>query len=138
MEFGAGAPAPTSDERAAERVDVARAEREHQVALAQPAAQVLRGLGGRGHPGDGLAARRVGGRLGDEQPGHAGEVLRALARGVDVEHHDHVGGRQRGAELRAWCAVRENRCGWKTATRAAAPSVRAASIVAATSVGWCA
>ena len=61
-------------------VDVPRTHRQQQVALAQFVAQEgLRG-GVRAHPGDALAAAGVGGRLGDEQAGHAREVLRALAR----------------------------------------------------------
>ena len=45
------------------------------------------------------AAPGVGGGLGDQPPGHAGEVLRPLARRIDVEHAGDVGGGQRRAEL---------------------------------------
>ena len=71
----------------------------------------------------------VGGGLGDEQAGHAGEVLGALARRVDVEHDDVVGGGERVRRTRApGAAVRENRCGWKTATTRRGSSVRAAAM----------
>ena len=69
------------------------------------------------HPGDALAAAGVGGRLGDEQAGDAGEVLGALARGIDVEDHGEVGrARARGRTRVASRCVREYRCGWKQAT----------------------
>ena len=121
---------------AAERVDVARAEREQHVALAQRGAQVGLGLVEAGQPGDRAPAGGVGGRGGDEPAGDAGEVLlRARARGRSRAPPRRRRARAR-RRSRAPCArVREYRCGWKAATIRRAPSVRAASIVACTSVG---
>ena len=89
------------------------------------------------HPGDALAVAGVGGGLGDEQAGDAGVVLGGLARGIDVE--DDRRGRRRASALPNAVAsrwVRLYRCGWKSATTRRGSGVRAASIVAATSVGW--
>ena len=49
---------PAADERAAERVDVAGAEREHEVAVAQRGRAGALGALERRHPGDGPPARR--------------------------------------------------------------------------------
>ncbi len=116
---------------AAERVDVAGAEREQHVAVAQRGAQVGLGLVEARQPRDRAPAGGVGGRGGDEPARDAGEVLRALARRVDRRARR----RRRRARARRRtrapvCRVRENRCGWKAATMRRAPSVRAASIVA--------
>ena len=70
----------------------------------------------RRQPGDAPPGAGVGGGLGDQPPGDAGEVLRALARRVDAGHDDEVGGASAAPNSRAWACVRENRCGWKTAT----------------------
>ena len=120
-------------------VDVARAHRQQQVALAQFGAQEP--LGGRvvAHPGDALAVAGVGGGLGHEQAGDAGVVLGGLARGIDVQDHREVGvARAPAPNAVASRCVRLYRCGWNSATTRRGFWVRAAAIVAATSVGWCA
>ena len=90
---------PGRDEAPAQLVDVARAEHQAQVALAQQPAQDRRGgVEGR-QPQHRAPAGGVGGGLGHQQPGDAGEVLGPLARRVDVEHGGDVGPGQRGAEL---------------------------------------
>jgi hypothetical protein len=109
-------------QRSAEAVDVAGAEDEDEVALAQPGRQDRACVVERRQPEDRAAAGRVGGRLGDQEAGDAGEVLGPLAGRVDVE-----GDRS---------CVRLKRCGWKQAMRRRGASERAAAIVAATSVGW--
>jgi hypothetical protein len=108
-------------------------EREAEVALPQVAAQVRQGVGGGGKPRHRPAARRIGGRLGDEQPRHAGEVLGALARRVDVEHDDVVGGGKRLPEpVRLPLGAREQVR--LEGGHARGGERRAAAIVAATSV----
>src|SRR5215218_11435183 len=57
-----------TDQRPAERVDVARAHREHEVAGRQAVAQQGLGGGKRPRPGHGPPARGVRRRLGYEQP----------------------------------------------------------------------
>ena len=81
-----------------DRVHVARTHRQDQVAAATFVAQEALGGGVVARPDDALAAARVVGRLGDEQAGDAGEVLRALARGIHVEDHGQVGGGERAPE----------------------------------------
>ena len=129
----------TAPASCARRVDVAGAERQQQVALAQLArAGSARRVEVR-QPRHAPPAGGVGGRLGDQPAGDAGEVLGALARRVDVGHDRQVGERERGAELArlvrgcasTGAAGRRRRGG---AARASAPP-RASP---RTSVGWCA
>ena len=85
----------------------------------------------RRHPRDGRPAAASAAACATSRPADAGEVLGPLARGVDVEHDDLVGERPAPRRTRAaWRAVREYRCGWKTATTRRGASVRAASSVA--------
>src|ERR1700761_7902425 len=68
-----------------ERVDVARAHHKTYIALAKHSPQDCLGLGEAWQPVHRLPQTRVRGRLRDQQPAHAGMVLGALTRRVDVE-----------------------------------------------------
>src|SRR5919108_4601468 len=89
----------TPDQAPAERVDVPGAEGQDEVALSELAPEEPLGGVEAGQPGDGAATGVVRRRRGDEPTGDAREVLRPLARRIDLEHHDEVGERQRRAEL---------------------------------------
>ena len=128
---------PSGPPAARRGVDVARAQREQEVALGEQAEQSRSASSIVGVTVHAAAVRGARGGRGDQPAAHAREVLRPLPRGVDVEHRTR---RRRGpapgrtrAPARA-CASR----GAAGSTRRPAPrvSVRAASSVAATSVGW--
>src|SRR5215212_6775760 len=72
-------------------VDVPRAEDEHQVALAEQAAQGSLGVVEARQPEDRPAVPGVGRGLGDQPAADAGEVLGPLARGIDLEDGGDVG-----------------------------------------------
>src|SRR5204862_507780 len=95
----AARPLPRCPQLAAERIDVARPHDEAEVALAQEAAQHRLGGGEVREPVDGAPMRCVGGRRGDKSAVDAGEVLRPLAGGVDVEDGDEVGAGEGRPEL---------------------------------------
>ena len=83
-----------------QRVDVARAERQQQVA-ARAARRAGSARPRRSPAATRPAARRAASAAASatSRPGDAGEVLGALPRGVDLEHDREVGERERGAEL---------------------------------------
>ena len=120
----------------AEVVDVAGAEGEDEVAVAQARGEEALGVVERRHP-DTTGRAGVGGRLGDAQPGDAGEVLLALAGRVDAGDDGEVGRGQRAAEARRLGLRAREEVGLEDGDDPArALASRAAAIVAATSVGW--
>ena len=132
-----GAATSRGDEPPAELVDVPRPEHEAQVAAPQARPEHALGRGEVGSHSTGLPPRRVGGRLGDRAArSRPGSPRRARAPDRRRARTATSARASAAPNARASRAVREYRCGWKTATTRRAPSVRAASIVAATSVGW--